>query len=450
MLEATTPSPSPPRRWWPVALGGTGLLAAAIIAIVVFVKPGGKNAGPSPNPEGPGPVAMGEPIPVGVLHSLTGTMAVSESPVVDATLLAIDEVNAAGGVLGRRLVPVVINGESDPAKFEKAAERLITENRVAVIFGCWTSASRKAVRPVIERKNGLLFYPVQYEGLEQSPRIVYLGPAPNQQLTPAVDFLVQRQGKKRIFLIGSDYVYPRAAHEIVKDDFKTKKGAGVQVVGEVFLPLGAKDVTQAIQAIKAAAPDAILNTINGTTNFSFFQALNAEPATVDIPVLSMSVMEIDLRSLDPKGVAGDFLAGTYFESVGSASGKAFLGKFRQRYGQDRRYSDPLAAAYSGVHLWAKAATAADSLEPGAVTKAIRGVSFNGPVGEVKIDPDTLHCWLPVRIGRIRPDGVVDLVDESAGPIRPEPYPPSRTKAEWDRFLNNLYLGWDGRWQAPGP
>jgi urea ABC transporter urea binding protein len=420
-----------------------------MIGLIVWLgKPDPESGDPLSNPDAP--AAAAEPIPVGVLHSLSGTMAISESPVVDATLLAIDEVNAAGGVLGRRLLPEVVDGASDPIKFEKAAERLLTEKKSAVIFGCWTSASRKKVRPVIERNNGLLFYPVQYEGLEDSPRIIYLGPAPNQQLAPAVDFLVQRQGKKRFFLIGSDYVYPRAAHEIVKDEIKTRKGSGVQVVGEAFLPLGTKDVGKAIAAIRAASPDIILNTINGTTNFHFLQALNADAATLDIPVLSMSMMETDVRSLDPKGVAGDYLAGTYFEGVGSASGKAFLTKFRQRYGQERRYSDPLSAAYSGVHLWAKAVNAAGSLEPEAVTKAIRGMTFQGPAGEVKIDPETLHSWLPVRIGRIRPDGGVEPVDESPRPIRPEPYPPTRTRAEWDRFLNGLFLNWDGQWQAPEP
>ena len=162
------------------------------------------------------------------------------------------------------------------------------------------------------------------------------------------------------------------------------------------------------------------------------------------------MMESDVRRLETKGIAGDFLAGTYFEAVNSASGNAFMVKFRERFGPERRYADPLAAAYSGVHLWAKAASASKSLEPEAVVKSLRGMTFDGPVGEVKIDAENLHCWLPVRMGRIRPDGGVEPVEVSNTPIRPEPFPASRTRAEWDLFLNNLFLKWDGRWQAPGP
>jgi urea transport system substrate-binding protein len=427
---------------WLVA-GAAGLLVGLALGLASLI---GKRD--EPRQPGPGPVARGDPIPVVVVHSLHGTMAISESPVVDATLLAIDEVNAAGGVLGRKLAPITADGLSDPAVFAKETDRLLAEHKAPVVFGCWTSASRKAVRPVVERHNALLFYPVQYEGLEQSPRVVYLGPAPNQQLTPAVEFLTRREGLKRLFLVGSDYVFPRAAHEIVKDQAKAKSGA--EVVGEVFLPLGTKDVAQAVAAIKAAAPDAILNTINGTTNFHFFRELNADPATARVPVLSVSFMEPDLRALDPKAVAGDFLAGAYFEGVGSPSANAFLGKLRKRFGQEQRYSDPLAAAYCGVHLWAKAANACGSLDPDAVTKALRGMTFDGPVGLVRIDSETLHSWLPLRIGRVRADGTVEAVEGSAQLVRPEPFPPTRSRADWDRFLNDLFLRWDGRWQPPEP
>jgi urea transport system substrate-binding protein len=427
-------------RRWPWFAGIAVVLIAIGVAIPLLSKKSGDPGQSFP------PVAAGEPIPVGVLHSQSGTMATSEASVVDATLLAIDEVNAAGGALGRKLNPVVMDGKSNPEEFEKAAERLIRENKVAVIFGCWTSAARKAVRPVVERSNALLFYPVQYEGLEQSPRIVYLGPSANQQLTPAIDFLVHRQGKKRLFLVGSDYVFPRAVHEIVKDRVKLK--AGVEIAGEAFVPLGSRDVVEMIAAIKAARPDAILNSINGTTNFAFLRDLNADPATAGIPVLSLSLMENDIRRLDPKGVAGDYLAATYFESVGSESGRAFVAKFRERYGPERRYADPVAAAYCGVHLWAKAADAGSSLDPAAVTKAIAGQSFLAPCGEIRIDGATQHAILPMRIGQIQPDGTVAVVETSPQPIAPDPFPATRTRADWDRFLNDLYLGWDSRWQAP--
>ncbi|HVL11750.1 MAG TPA: transporter substrate-binding protein [Gemmata sp.] len=434
-------------RLW---LGAGGLLTLlGAVGLVVLVVLGESNRGREPDtPAGVGAVGVREPLPVGILHSLSGTMALSEVPVVNATKLAIDEVNATGGVHGRQLVPVIIDGRSQPAEFEAAADRLLTEHKVAVIFGCWTSASRKAVRPVVERHDRLLFYPVQYEGLEQSPRVVYLGPAANQQLTPAVEFLVRREGRRRVFLVGSDYVFPRAAHEIVRD--QAKAGSGAEVVGEAFIPLGGKDVAGAVAAIKSARPEAILNTVNGSTNYHLFRALKADPLLAAIPVLSVSLMETDLRSLDPASVAGDFLAGNYYEGVGSPNGDAFLAKFRSRYGLEQRYSDPLAAAYCGVHLWARAANACGRLDPQAVTSALRGMTFDGPAGVIRIDPDTMHAWLPVRIGRIRADGTVQLVQESARPVRPEPFPATRRREDWDRFLNDLFVTWDGRWQAPEP
>ncbi len=441
--SATQPArvKSPPWMWVMVSI-----VAVAVSTLgIVLVSNGSRNRNEKLNPGAP-PVASGERISVGILHSATGTMANSESPVVDATRLAIEEVNAAGGVLGRQLEPIVIDGKSDPATFKLGAEVLLGKYKVATIFGCWTSASRKAVRSVVEQNNGLLFYPVQYEGLEQSPRVVYLGPTANQQLTPSVEFLVQKQAKKRLFLVGSDYVFPRSAHEIVKDQAKGR--AGFEVTGEAFIPLGSKDVTRAIAKIKAAKPDAILNTINGTTNFHFFHALNADPETAPIPVLSLSVTENDIRALDPKGIDGDFLAGTYFETIGSPSGKAFMDRFRKRYGAERRYADPLVAAYCGVHLWANAANKAQNLDPDAVVNALRGATFAGPIGELKIDPDTLHSWLPTRIGRIHADGSVEAVAGSETPIRPIPFPPSRTRNEWDRYLTDLFLGWDNQWQAP--
>jgi urea transport system substrate-binding protein len=396
------------------------------------------------------PVAPAEPIPVGVLHSSSGTMAVSETPVIDATALAIDEINAAGGVLGRPLKPVPYDGKSDPEEFARAAEKLLTDDRAAVIFGCWTSASRKAVRPVVERRNGALFYPVQYEGLEQSPRIVYLGPAANQQITPAVEYAVQKLKKKRLFLIGSDYVYPRAANEVIRDDVNGRRGDGIAVVGEEYLPLGSKDVDEVVAAVRAARPDVIFNTVNGSSNFTLFRALEAAgPPVSDVPVISFSLMETDLRRMDPKETAGNYLVGTYFQSIGSPSGKAFLDKFRAKYGPEKTFSDPMAAAYTGVHLWAKAATAAGTVDPTAVLKAVRGLSFDGPDGPVKIDPDTASAWLPVRIGQVQPDGAVKVVSGSKELIRPDAFPPPKTRRQWEQFLHKLQDGWDGRWQAPG-
>jgi urea transport system substrate-binding protein len=374
-------------------------------------------------------------------------MAVSESPVVDATQLAVDEINQAGGVLGRPLRAVVIDGRSEPDVFAAEAERLITREKVAVIFGCWTSASRKAVRPVVERHNGLLFYPVQYEGLEQSPRVVYLGPAPNQQLIPAVDYLTGALGKKRLFLVGSDYVFPRTAHEIIKD--RVREVPGAAVVGEAFLPLGTRDVAGAVAAIEKADPDAVVNTINGGTNFFFFKELRAANRTPQrVTTLSVSVTENELRGLNPAAMAGDYLAGCYFQAVDRPEAREFLRKVRERYGETRVASDAMAAAYGGVHLWAKAVTAAGTPDPGAVVAAAGGQEYSGPGGVIRVDPETRHAWQPWRIGRIRADGQVDLVAGSDGSVRPDPFPPTRTRPQWEQFLTELQFRWDGRWQAP--
>jgi urea transport system substrate-binding protein len=442
---APVPVAAPPPAWsrGQVIGVGAGLVALAVAVVIFGLLLSGKRGENThtPAPEPP------EAIRVGVLHSQSGTMSLSESPVIDATLLAIDEVNQAGGVLGRPLHPVLVDGKSDPDVFATVAEKLLAEDKVDVVFGCWTSASRKAVRPVVERNAGLLFYPVQYEGLEQSPRIVYLGPAPNQQLLPALDYLTGKLGKKRLFVVGSDYVFPRTAHAILAD--QVKQLPGVEVVGSAFLPLGSKDVAGAIDAIRKANPDAVVNALNGTTNYFFFKELRAAGLTPDkLPTLSVSIAENELRGLDPEEMAGSYLAASYFQTVEREEARAFLRKVRKRYGAERVTSDAMAAAYSGVHLWAQAATAAGAAHPDAVLTKLRGSSFAGPGGTVRIDPVNQHAWQPWRIGKVRADGLVDVVAASPESIGPNPFPDTRTRPEWERFLNELYIGWNGRWQAP--
>jgi urea transport system substrate-binding protein len=399
------------------------------------------------------PPAPPELIVVGVLHSQSGTMAVSENPVIDATLLAIEEVNAAGGVMGRPLRAVVVDGKSDPEEFAKQAERLLTEDRVAVVFGCWTSASRKAVRRVVERSGGLLFYPVQYEGLEESPRIVYLGPAPNQQLIPAVDYAINVLKKRRIALVGSDYIFPRTAHAIIRDRVAERKkaGADVEIVGETFLPLGASSALAAVNKVRDTKADLVVNTINGTTNAAFFRDLrDPNQGSPHVTTLSVSITENEVRGLNPPALIDDYLVTSYFQTVERPEGVEFVRKIRAKYGAERAATDMMAAAYSGVHLWAKAANAAKSIDPAAVTEALRGLEFEGPGARVKIDAENLHTWLPVRIGKVRPDGSVAIVPVagSEAPVRPVPFPPTRTPLEWDQFLQKWHMEWGGKWQAP--
>lgn len=384
-----------------------------------------------------------QPIKVGILHSLTGTMAISEKSVVDAELMAIDEINAKGGVLGRQIQPIVVDGKSNWPHFAKMAEQLITQDKVSAIFGCWTSASRRTVKPVIEKYDHLLFYPVQYEGLEQSPNIVYLGAAPNQQIIPAIKWLVDNVGK-RFFLVGSDYVFPRTANEIIKDQIQSLGG---EVVGENYILLGSTDVNLVIQKIIAAKPTVILNTINGDTNIAFFRALKANNLT--IPVMSFSIAEDELRSMNPKDLVGNYAAWNYFQSLPSEVNKGFVQRFKAKYGQDRVTDDPMEAGYDAVYLWAQAVRDANTDSVSEVRMAIKSQSYNAPEGTITIDPDNLHTWKYVRIGKIRSDGQFDVVWSSDKPIQPIPYPASRSKEEWNNFLEKLHKGWNGNWANPG-
>jgi urea transport system substrate-binding protein len=387
------------------------------------------------------------PIKVGILHSLSGTMAISETAVVDAALMAIDEINAAGGLLGRRIEPVIADGASNPAIFAREAERLIKEEAVSTIFGCWTSACRRTIRPVIEANNHLLFYPVQYEGLEQSPNIVYLGAAPNQQIVPALEWAL-RTGRKRLFLVGSDYVFPRVANAIIHGYVEKWRG---EIVGERYLLLGSQKVDDIVAEIVERRPDAILNTINGDSNIAFFRALRAAGITPkDIVTISFSISENELVSIDPELVAGDIASWNYFQSLDEAHNHKFVADFKARYGKDRVIGDPMVAAYEAIYLWARVVAAANSAEVDEIRARVGHTGIHGPGGIAYIDAENQHLWKKVRLGRIRGDGQFDIIWSSEIPIRPEPYPALRPRAEWDAFLKKLYDGWGGQWANPGP
>ena len=386
-----------------------------------------------------------QPVKVGILHSLTGTMAISETAVRDATLLAIEELNAAGGVLGRRIEPVVADGRSDWPVFAREAERLITTERVAVVFGCWTSASRKSVKPVFEHHNSLLFYPVQYEGLEQSPNIVYTGAAPNQQIIPAVKWSFDHLGK-RFFLVGSDYVFPRTANAIIKAQVTALGGT---IVGEEYLSLGNLVAEKIVHQIVQAQPAVILNTLNGGSNVAFFEALHeAGVSPESVPTVSFSIAEGEMLQMDAGAMTGNYAAWNYFQSVDNPENRRFVAAFRARFGRHRVTDDPMEAAYFGVHLCAHAVTAAGTTEVSAVRKALQSQSLPAPEGIVSIDPDTQHTWKTVRVGKIRPDGQFEIVWSSENPIRPQPYPAFRNRAEWTAFQEKLQDGWGGAWARP--
>lgn len=388
-------------------------------------------------------------IRVGVLHSLTGTMAVSETGVVDATLLALERLNAAGGLLGMAIEPVVVDGRSHWPTFAAEAERLIVSENVSVVFGCWTSASRKTVLPVFETHDHLLFYPVQYEGLERSPNIVYLGAAPNQQILPAVDWAVRRFGR-RIYLAGSDYVFPRTANAIIRDQvlrFDQARDGVANIVGEGYRPLGDQDFSRMIFDIRRLQPDCVINTVNGDSNIGLFKGLTAAGLGPERqPIVSLSIGEPEIATMDGLA-AGSYAAWNYFQSVATAENRGFVDAFRQRFGGERVIGDPMEAAYTGVAIWARAVTAAASPDPRAVRAKLGGIALPAPVGPVSVDAATQHLSKPVRIGRAQPGGQFEIVWESPGAVHPIPYPDTRTEAAWDDHLQRLRRRWNGEWAA---
>jgi urea transport system substrate-binding protein len=357
-------------------------------------------------------------IKVGVLHSLSGTMAISEVTVKNAELLAIDEINAAGGVLGKKLQPVVEDGASDWPTFAEKAQKLISQDKVATTFGGWTSASRKAMLPVFERNKALLWYPVQYEGLESSAYIFYTGATTNQQIVPGLDYLKQ-QGKKRVFLVGSDYVFPKTANKIIK---AYAKANGIEILGEEYTPLGHTEYSTVVNKLQQAKPDAVFNTLNGDSNVAFFKQLRGAGITAaTMPVVSVSVAEEEVRGIGPDNVAGHLVAWNYFQTTSGARNSKFVSAFKAKYGSDKVTSDPMEAGYNAVYLWAEAAKKAGSTDVAKVKAAAGGISLDAPEGNVTIDGENQHVFKTARIGLVQPDGQIKEVWTSPLPIRPDPF-----------------------------
>ncbi|MEU7693037.1 urea ABC transporter substrate-binding protein [Microbispora hainanensis] len=357
-------------------------------------------------------------IKVGILHSLSGTMAISEVTVRDAELLAIEEINAAGGVLGKKLEPVVEDGASDWPTFAEKATKLIAQDKVATVFGGWTSASRKAMLPVFEKRKALLWYPVQYEGLESSPYIFYTGATTNQQIVPGLDYLKQ-EGKKKLFLVGSDYVFPRTANKIIK---AYAAANGMEILGEEYTPLGHTEYSTLVNKITEAKPDAVFNTLNGDSNVAFFKQLKSTGITAEqMPVMSVSVAEEEVKGIGVDNVAGQLVAWNYYQTTDTPENQKFVAAFKAKYGADKVTSDPMEAGYNAVYLWAEAVKKAGSTDVEAVKKAAGGVSLDRPEGKVTIDGDNQHVYKTARIGVVQPDGQIKEVWNSGEPIKPDPY-----------------------------
>jgi urea transport system substrate-binding protein len=375
-------------------------------------------------------------IKVGVLHSLSGTMAISETVLKDTVLMTIDEINAKGGVLGKKLEAVVVDPASNWPLFAEKTKQLISKDKVAVIFGCWTSVSRKSVLPVVEELNGLLFYPVQYEGEELSKNVFYTGAAPNQQAIPAVEYLMSKDGgsAKRFVLLGTDYVYPRTTNKILRAFLKSK-GVKDSDIDEKYTPFGHSDYQTIVADVKkfsAGGKTAVISTINGDSNVPFYKELgNQGLKATDVPVVAFSVGEEELRGVDTKPLVGHLAAWNYFMSIKNPTNDAFkkqwadYSKAKKLPGADKPLTnDPMEATYIGIHMWKQAVEKAKSTDTDKVIAAMAGQTFPAPSGITSMmDPKNHHLHKSVFIGEIKADGQFNVVWKTPGPVKAKPWSP---------------------------
>ena len=383
-------------------------------------------------------------VKIGVLHSLSGTMAISETSLKDVVLMAVEEINAAGGVMGKQIKAVVVDPASDWDLFAEKAKGLIIEEEVAVVFGCWTSVSRKSVLPVFEDHNSLLFYPVQYEGEEQSLNVFYTAATPNQQLIPAAEYMMEEVGAKKFYLLGTDYVFPRTANKVLKAFLKTK-GVPDQNIVEEYTPFHHQDYQTIVDKIKkfAAGGDAcVLSTINGDSNVPFYKEFANQGLTSDdCPIMAFSVAEDELRAMDVPPLVGHLAAWNYFQSINTPENKKFVKNFKafcERNGlpggSKRVTDDPIEAAYFGVYVWKAAVEKAGSFDVDKVREAVYGLEFDAPGGKKMMHASNQHTLKPVYIGEIKKNGQFKIIYKSDGLVSPDSY--------------SSYLHPDGNYPAP--
>jgi urea transport system substrate-binding protein len=384
-----------------------------------------------------GALAQQKTVKVGILHSLSGTMAISETVLKDTVLMAVDEINAKGGVMGAKIEPVVVDPASNWPLFAEKARQLLTQDKVAVVFGCWTSVSRKSVLPVFEELNGLLFYPVQYEGEEISKNVFYTGAAPNQQAIPAVEYLMSKDGggAKRWFLLGTDYVYPRTTNKILRAFLKSK-GVAEKDIEEVYTPFGHSDYQTIVANIKkfsAGGKTAVVSTINGDSNVPFYKELgNQGLKATDVPVVAFSVGEEELRGVDTKPLVGHLAAWNYFMSIKAPANDEFTKKWAA-YAKAKNIpghkdkpltNDPMEATYIGIYMWKQAVEKAKSFDVDKVSVAMGGQTFTAPSGITStMDAKNHHLHKAVFIGEVKADGQFNVVWKTKGPIKAQPWSP---------------------------
>jgi urea transport system substrate-binding protein len=393
------------------------LLGVLVVAVLALSACGSSSKTTSSSSAGTTSGTSGGNVKVGVLQSLSGTMSISEVAVKNAELLAIKEINAAGGVLGKQIDPIVEDGESKPEVFAQKIEKLISSDKVSVVFGGWTSASRKAMKPVVEGTNGLLFYPVQYEGLEVSPNIFYTGATTNQQIIPALDYLKEK-GLTKVFLVGSDYVFPRTANKEIK---AYAAAGGIQILGEEYLQLGDTNVQGVVQKVLDANPQVVFNTLNGDTNVAFFKELKAKGNTPDkIQTVSVSIAEEEVSGVGIDNLVGHLVAWNYYQTTPLPKNTAFVSAFQKEYGADKHTDDPIEAGYNSVYIWKAAVEKAGTFDVDKVTAAAGGLKLDTPEGPLTVHPTNHHVYKTARIGMINKTGLIDEVWNSGTPIAPDP------------------------------
>jgi urea transport system substrate-binding protein len=395
-----------------------GSAAAALLAAGLLIVGCGSRAGSSGTSAASCVDTSGSSVKIGLLNSLSGTMAISEKTVHDALVLAAEQINARGGVLGKQLQVISEDGASEPTIFAEKANKLISSDCVAAVFGGWTSASRKAMLPVFEGANSLLFYPVQYEGLEASPNIFYTGATTNQQIVPALDYLKQK-GIKSLFLVGSDYVFPRTANKEIK---AYAQANGIEIKGEEYAPLGHTDFATIVNKVRAALPGAVFNTLNGDSNVAFFKEYrNAGLTPASTPVVSVSIAEEEVGGIGVDNIVGQLTAWNYYQTIDTPTNKAFVQAFKAKYGQNRVTSDPMEAAYTSLFLWKAMVEKAKSFRTDDVRKAADGVSYDAPEGTVTVNGENHHIAKTALIGKVAPDGLIYTEWSSGKPIEPDPF-----------------------------
>lgn len=439
--EATgEPSPRwPPRRLGALAAAALGMALTAL-GVLFLTHRVAKNEKP------PQAGLPSEAIRVGIIHAMAGPLAANERAILDATLIAIEELNGRGGLLGRRIEPLVADGTTDPENTARVAQELITRDRVAVVFGGWSSRARKAMKEVFEKQDHLLVYPRNYEGLEDSPNILYTGAVPSQYIVPALRYCSQARRARKYFLIGLDTVSSRVISEVMRDEIQALEGT---VVGERYALLGDVYFASLIKKIRHTKPDLIVSSLQGDTSAAFFRALAAAGLSADkLPVLSISLDQSTLAAASELDMSGHYLAGSYFHEGEVSDSDSLSAALAAKHAMTQIPTDNMIAAYSGVALWAQAVQTASSIDPKAVRLALHGQTFHAPGGVVRVSASSNHLWKTFRLARFGKENRIEVVTSSSQPFEPIVFPPGRRRSDWENLLARLHGDWGNQWSNP--